>query len=173
MKLFLKIDKIYGRFLSILNAFTAIIVFGIMLLITADVCSRTFLNHPFQGVSEIVSSCIIVLCFFEIPYCLMKGTHVRSTIIYDKVSPRVRTWIDLFCCVIGFIAFLLIFKSGLGNLINAIKINDAELAGTVRISTVPGRFSIVFGSLAMMIEYVFLTIKHIIKLVNGEQAFTA
>ena len=139
-------------------------VFGIMLLITADVCSRTFLNHPFQGVSEVVSSCIIILCFFEIPYCLMKGSHVRSTIIYDKVNPRVKTYIDLVCCMIGLVVFSLILKASFGNLVNAVRIHDAELAGTVRISTVPGRFSIVFGSLAMMIEYVLLIIKYILKL---------
>lgn len=143
-------------------------VFGIMLLITADVCSRTFFNHPFQGVSEVVSSCIIILCFFEIPYCLMKGSHVRSTIIYDKVSPRVKTYIDLVCCIIGLVVFSLILKASFGNLMNAIRINDAELAGTVRISTVPGRFSIVFGSLAMMVEYVLLIIRYIIKLSEKE-----
>lgn len=168
MKLFRKIDDIYSKFLSYLNALTAVMVFGIMLLITADVCSRTFLNHPFQGVSEVVSSCIIILCFFEIPYCLMKGSHVRSTIIYDKVSPRVKTYIDLVCCIIGLVVFSLILKASFGNLMNAIRINDAELAGTVRISTVPGRFSIVFGSLAMMVEYVLLIIKYLIKLSEKE-----
>lgn len=168
MKTFLKIDKAYGTFLSVLNAFTALMVFVIMCLITTDVIARTFFNHPFQGVSEIVSSCIIILCFFEIPYCLMKGTHVRSTVLYDKVSPKAKAFIDLCCCIIGILVFVLIIAASWKNMIRAIQIRDSEIAGSVRISTIPGRVSIVFGSFAMVIEYVFLIVKNIVKLVNPD-----
>ena len=168
MKRFLQVERIYEQFLSLLDAFTALMVFCIMILITVDVVARTFFNHPFQGVSEIVSSCIIILCFFEIPYCLMKGSHVRSTIIYDKVSQRTKACIDLVCCLLGIIVFILIILSSYNNLLQAIEINDAELAGSVRISTIPGRFAIVFGSVVMVIEYVFLTVRNILKIISPE-----
>lgn len=168
MKLFLKIERLYNTFLNLLDGFTAIMVFGIMILITTDVLARSFFNHPFQGVSEIVSSCIIILCFFEIPYCLMKGSHVRSTIIYDKVGTRAKACIDLVCCILGVIAFILIIKSSWKNLLHAIEIRDVEIAGSVRISTIPGRFSIVFGSVAMVIEYFFLMVHYILRIVKPE-----
>lgn len=172
MKIFLKVERIYNTFLSLLDAFTALMVFAIMILITTDVLSRTLFNHPFQGVSEIVSSCIIILCFFEIPYCLMKGSHVRSTIIYDKVSARTRACIDLVCCVLGIIVFILIIVSSWKNLLHAIEINDAEIAGSVRISTIPGRFAIVFGAVAMVIEYGFLIVHNILKIKTPDQSET-
>ena len=169
LKLFSKIEHAYHVFLSLLDAFTALMVFGIMLLITTDVLSRTLFNHPFQGVSEIVSSCIIILCFFEIPYCLMKGSHVRSTIIYDKVGVRAKAWIDLVCCILGIVVFSFIIMSSWKNLLHAIEINDAEIAGSVRISTIPGRFAIVFGSAAMVVEYLFLIVHYVLKIKHPDQ----
>ena len=68
MSFFRKADKLLERFLSIMDGAAAIAVFGIMLLITADVLSRLLLNKPFAGTAEIVSSIIIIVCFLEIPY---------------------------------------------------------------------------------------------------------
>ena len=41
----------------------------------------------------------------------------------------------------------------LKNLLHTVEINDAEIAGSVRISTIPGHFAIVFGAVAVVIEY--------------------
>ena len=73
MSFFRKADKLLERFLSIMDGAAAIAVFGIMLLITADVLSRLLLNKPFAGTAEIVSSIIIIVCFLEIPYVAVKG----------------------------------------------------------------------------------------------------
>ena len=61
MSFFRKADKLLERFLSIMDGAAAIAVFGIMLLITADVLSRLLLNKPFAGTAEIVSSIIIIV----------------------------------------------------------------------------------------------------------------
>ncbi len=164
MTAFRKIDRAFTRLLIGVDAFTAFMVFILMLLITADVISRTCFNHPFQGVSEIVSNCIIILCFLEIPYVLMKGTHVRSTLFYDKVSERGKCIIDLIACTIGIVVFVLIIKSSWGNFVKAFSINDAEIAGSVRIPTSPGRFSVILGSVLMIVEFVFLAVKNVVKM---------
>lgn len=164
MKIFRAIDRAYSKLLTYVDAFTAFMVFGLMLLITADVVSRTAFNHPFQGVAEIVSNCIIILCFLEIPYVLFRGTHVRTTMIYEKIGPRCKAVIDLLACVLGIVVFVLIIKSSWANFINSILINDAEIAGSVRIPTTPGRFAIIAGSALMIIEFMFLSVKNVIKI---------
>lgn len=164
MLVFRKIDSAYSKLLTLIDAFTAFMVFVLMVLITADVVSRTLLNHPFQGVSEIVSNCIIILCFLEIPYVLMRGTHVRTTLIYDKVGHNGKCIIDIIAGIIGIVVFALIIQSSWGNFTKALAINDAEIAGSVRIPTVPGRFSVILGSALMVIEFIFQTIKNLIKL---------
>ncbi|WP_207664025.1 hypothetical protein [Clostridium sp. AF22-10] len=66
MSVLRKLDRCLERFLSIMDGIAAISVFGIMILITADVLSRLILNKPFAGTAEIVSSIIIIVCFLEI-----------------------------------------------------------------------------------------------------------
>ena len=164
MKLFCKIDRKYGQFLTIIDAFTAFMVFALMILITCDVISRTALDHPFQGVSEIVSNAIIVLCFLEIPYVSRKGSHVRSTMVYDKLGVRGKAIVDLVACLLGIAVYVFVIYSSWGNFVHAAAINDAEIAGTVRIPTTPGRFSIILGSSLMCLEFLFQCIKNLVRM---------
>lgn len=147
MSVLRKLDRCLERFLSIMDGIAAISVFGIMILITADVLSRLILNKPFAGTAEIVSSIIIIVCFLEIPYVAVKGAHVRTTMLYDKVGVKGKHVIDIVAALLVF-GVCIYYPASWGNLLNAISIHEAEIAGSVRITTVPGRFSIIFGSAA-------------------------
>lgn len=168
METFKKIDKAFSKFLTFFNGFSAVMVFVLMILITTDVIARTVFDHPFQGVAEIVSNCIIILCFLEIPYILMRGTHVRTTLIYDRVRPKAKDVIDLVAYLLCIVAFTFVLVSSWPGFIHAVKIGDAEIAGSVRITTVPGRLSVILGSLLMIIEAALLSIKQIIKIVKPD-----
>lgn len=165
MSVLRKLDRCLERFLSIMDGIAAISVFGIMLLITADVLS---LNKPFAGTAEIVSSIIIIVCFLEIPYVAVKGAHVRTTMLYDKVGVKGKHVIDIVAALIGVLVYAFIIRASWGNLLNAISIHEAEIAGSVRITTVPGRFSIIFGSVLMILEFINQIIKYTYELVTGK-----
>lgn len=164
MSAFIKVDRIYSRFLTFLNSIVAVMVFAIMVIITADVVARTVFNHPFQGVSEIVANSIVILCFLEISYAMMKGSLVRTTLFYDKVSFRTKCFIDFFAALLAIAVFALLIVGSWPNFIKAAAINDSEIAGSVRIPTTPGRFSVIFGSAAIVIECVFIAIKSLIRM---------
>ncbi len=168
MSVLRKLDRCLERFLSIMDGIAAISVFGIMLLITADVLSRLILNKPFAGTAEIVSSIIIIVCFLEIPYVAVKGAHVRTTMLYDKVGVKGKHVIDIVAALIGVLVYAFIIRASWGNLLNAISIHEAEIAGSVRITTVPGRFSIIFGSVLMILEFINQIIKYTYELVTGK-----
>ncbi|NLI20933.1 MAG: TRAP transporter small permease [Clostridiales bacterium] len=164
MTAFIKIDRLFSKFLEFLNSIAALIVAAIMLIITADVVARTVFSSPFQGVSEVVANSIIILCFLEISYALMKGSLVRTSLVYDKVPVRVKCVIDFLAAVLGIVVFVLLIKGSWPNFLSAWAINDSEVAGSVRIPTTPGRFSVIFGSAVMVIEFVFIAIKSLIRL---------
>lgn len=163
MSAFIKIDRLFSRFLSFLNSIAAFMVFAIMVVITTDVVARTVFNHPFQGVSEVVANSIIILCFFEISYALMKGSLVRTSLVYDKVSVRAKCVIDFIAAALGVVVFVLLIKGSWPNFLSALAINDSEVAGSVRIPTTPGRFSIIFGSAVMVLEFLFIAVKSLIR----------
>ena len=164
MSTFIKIDRIYTKFLTFLNSVVAVMVFAIMCIITADVIARTAFDSPFQGVSEIVANSIVILCFLEIAYALMKGSLVRTTLIYDRMPHRVKCVLDLAAAILGIAIFYLLLSGSWPSFLSAAAINDSEIAGSVRIPTTPGRFSIVFGSAAIVIEFVFIAVKSIIRI---------
>ncbi len=167
MELWRKIDRGLTRFLQAMAWIAAAAVFIIMLLITADVLSRLLLNKPFAGTAEIVSSIIIVVCFMEIPYVAVKGAHVRSTTFYDKMNSSGKTAIDILAAVLGIIVYACIIRASWPGLLNAIEINEAEIAGSLRITTIPGRFIIILGSLLMILEFVNEIVKYCYKLRTG------
>ena len=167
MSVLRKLDKLLERFLCLLDGIAAISVFAIMLLITADVLSRLILNKPFAGTAEIVSSIIIIVCFLEIPYVAVKGAHVRTTMLYDKVGRKGKLAIDIVAAALGVLVYAFIIRASWANLINAIEIGEAEIAGSVRITTIPGRFSIIFGSGLMILEFIDQIIKFGYELLTG------
>lgn len=148
-----RLDKYLERFLSVMNGIAAISVFLVMLLITADVLSRVCFNKPFAGTAEVVSSIIIIVCFLEIPYVALKGAHVRSTMLYDKAGEKGKLIFDIAAALLGILVYAFIIKASWGNYINAINIGEAEIAGSLRITTIPGRFTIIFGSALMILEF--------------------
>lgn len=168
MSILRKIDKLLEHFLAIMDGGAAIAVFAIMLIITADVLSRLLLNKPFAGTAEIVSSVIIIVCFLEIPYVAVRGAHVRTTMVYDKLGVNGKLVTDIIACILGVLVYCCIIKASWGNLLNAIAIGEAEIAGSVRITTIPGRFSVIFGSGLMALELFAQVLKNIYKLVTGK-----
>lgn len=76
--------------------------------------------------------------------------------------------IDIVAALIGVLVYAFIIRASWGNLLNAISIHEAEIAGSVRITTVPGRFSIIFGSALMILEFINQIIKYTYELVTGK-----
>ena len=139
-----------------------------MLLITADVCSRLFFSKPFAGTGEVVSMIIIIVCFLEIPYVSVRGGHVRSTMLYDKVGDKGKHIIDIIASLIGIAVYALIIVASWKGFLNAIAIKEAEVAGSVRVTTIPGRFIVIFGSALMVLEFISLICQHILALKEGK-----
>ena len=171
MAILRKIDKMLERFLSIMDGIASISIFVIMILITADVLSRLLLNKPFVGTAEIVSSIIIIVCFLEIPYVAVKGAHVRTTMLYDKVGTKGKLVIDIIAAFLGILVYSFIIKASWGNLLHAISIGEAEIAGSFHVTTVPGRFSIIFGSGLMILEFIDQIVKFGYRLVTGKSFY--
>jgi TRAP-type C4-dicarboxylate transport system permease small subunit len=163
-----KIGKSFEKFLRWMDGLASLSIAAIMILITADVFSRLLLNKPFVGTAEIVSSIIIIVCFFEIPYVSVRQGHVRTTVFYDKAGRKGKVIINIFACVLGIIVYGLIIKASFPGLLYAIEINEAEIAGSVRITTIPGRFSIIFGSTMMVLEFLNQIIKYSYDLIKGK-----
>ena len=111
MTILRRIDRMLERFLGIMDGIASVSIFVIMILITADVLSRLIFNKPFVGTAEIVSSIIIIVCFLEIPYVAVKGAHVRTTMLYDKVGAKGKLIIDILAAFLGILVYSFIIRA--------------------------------------------------------------
>ena len=168
MKIWRKIDRALEGFLAAMAIFASALVFVIMMIITVDVLSRLLFNHPFAGIAEIVSLMIIVFTFLVLPHVTAKNGHVRTTMFYDRANRNGKLIIDLLASVIGIVVYAFVIKASMKGFFNAININEAEIAGSVRIPTVPGRFCIIFGSVLMILEMINKTVKYGYSLITGK-----
>ena len=165
MTILRRIDRMLERFLGIMDGIASVSIFVIMILITADVLSRLIFNKPFVGTAEIVSSIIIIVCFLEIPYVAVKGAHVRTTMFYDKVGAKGKLIIDILAAFLGILVYSFIIRASWGNLLHA------EIAGSFRVTTVPGRFAIIFGSALMILEFIDQIVKYGYSLLTGRSFY--
>ena len=80
--------------------------------------------------------------------------------LYDRVGRKGKDIIDIVACLLGIVVYGLIIKASFPGFLNAIDINEAEIAGSFRITTIPGRFAIIFGSGLMILEFLNQVIQY-------------
>lgn len=161
---FRTLDRAKAKLFAAFNGIASAWIFVLMALIAIDVFGRVFLNAPFKGTPELISNSIIIITFLELPYVLMKGGHVRSTMIYDKLGSKGQDIIDILASVVGIIVFVLLIKSSMNDFVNALLIGEFEGEGALRVPTSPARFILLLGSVFMIVEYLSAAIKRMASL---------
>jgi TRAP-type C4-dicarboxylate transport system permease small subunit len=61
-----------------------------MVLVTGDIFFRKFFNAPIQGTLEITESLLTFLIYFGVAYTQLEGSHVRVTLLTDRLPLRSR-----------------------------------------------------------------------------------
>jgi TRAP-type mannitol/chloroaromatic compound transport system permease small subunit len=160
--LFLAIDKKKTKLLEIMNTVACFWIFVLMIIITIDVFGRVLFNSPFKGTPELVSNSILAITFLEIPYVLYRGNHVRSTMLIGRMKRTPKYIFELIALIIGVIMMVFLIQSSWPDFIKAIQIGEYEGEGALRVPTYPTRGIIIFGSLLMVVEYIFLIVKRVL-----------
>jgi len=74
---------------------------AVMVLVTfTDALMRYALNTSFVFVQEVEWHLFAVVFLLAAGYTQLKGGHVRVDIVYARLAPRVRAWIDLVFCLL-------------------------------------------------------------------------
>ena len=79
-----------------------------MLLTTADVCVRFFLNSAILGSIELVEFLMAVLVPFALCYCEKYREHIGVDLFMQFLSPKARLWADLVTSVMAVLLYILV-----------------------------------------------------------------
>ena len=89
-------SSLFGRLVDGLNAAGSVVIGLVMLLMCADVLLRNLINHPLDGVAELVATSIVVIVFLQLPATLRHGRMSRADLfIYATWPLLARAWDDI------------------------------------------------------------------------------
>ncbi|MDI5932758.1 TRAP transporter small permease subunit [Halomonas kalidii] len=74
----------FGRVVDGLNAVGSLLIFAMMVLVCADVASRSLLNQPIYGVTELMSLSIVAIVFLQMASTLRHRRMAKADIFIEK-----------------------------------------------------------------------------------------
>jgi TRAP-type C4-dicarboxylate transport system permease small subunit len=82
--------RVTRRITEVMVIISAIMLFVMMLISTADVIGRYFFLRPIEGAWEIVSMAFVISGALAIGYTQLTKGHVQINLISDRLSPKGR-----------------------------------------------------------------------------------
>jgi TRAP-type C4-dicarboxylate transport system permease small subunit len=133
-----------------------VVLLAVMIFI--DVCGRYLFNTPLLGTAEIIKNSVVSIAFLQLPLAIHRGGMLRTTLILDHVTPRVRRYLLGFANLLGFLFFLAIAYSAWQPFVDAWQISEYEGEGALRVPTYPVRLLLVLTCvLAALVYFGLLT----------------
>lgn len=164
-----KIQSVFNKILYCISVLGGIWIVFLMFLITADVLGREILGISIQGTAEIVANSIVGIAFSQFGYCLMVGKHVRTTVIYDKVSQNKKEILDLFAYILGAVIFAVLIVPAFNEVVKAVQTMATEGDGVVKIVVWPVKTIIFSGYVSLFIGYILLSIEKVLHLFKKDE----
>lgn len=144
-------------FSNVMAAIGTVWIFGMMLLVVADVLGRNFFDAPITGVAEFAARSVASIVFLQLAAAICSGRMTRSDFllqIIGKRSPAAVKALDVFNVLVGALLFAALAVISWPELTEAYK--SAEymgVQGVVTVVTWPFRALIVVGSAVAALAY--------------------
>lgn len=168
MKQFLTaLDRGVIKIITLMNVVATAWIFAMIMFVVLDVAGRVFFNSPLTGTPEIVKVSNPAITFLQIAYVLWMGSHIRTTILLDRISSRKAALIDILACLMGIAVFSLNFYAGWSLTVTAWSVGEYEGEGALRVPTTPVRIIIEVGSLFMVYLFGRMIVHQVNSLFKG------
>lgn len=117
---------------------------GMVLIISADVVSRTFFDKPIQMTCDLTELLLVIVIFLGLPYTTFLKEHVRVEFFVHMISSqRILTLIQIITGFLGIGLLALLVRATTEDAIYSFKIRELTLVAMFPIS--PFKFLIVVG----------------------------
>ncbi len=103
-----KLMRFYEGLAFVLGALVLVIMF----LFVIDVGGRYFFNSPLLGGVEISRVVLAWILYLSLVYCLVKGVHVRVTLLINRYPPRFHFMAEVFTLILSLGFFALATYAG-------------------------------------------------------------
>lgn len=156
-------DSWLGRLIDSLNAIGSVLIGVVMLMICADVARRNLLNQPIDGVTEMVSICIIMIVFLQLPATLRHGRMSRADLFIDPFllrHPVAGRWLRGFFSLLGVFACGVIAYASWPNMVGAWRSDEFfGVQGVFTFPVWPMNAVVILGAALATLQYLLLALQ--------------
>jgi hypothetical protein len=152
-----------GRFERVgaaMSALGTVWIFGLLILVNADVIGRDFLGKPVPGVPELLGLSIVGIVYLQLPNTLWAGRFTRAEFLSDVIDrrwPRAGAGVRAFYHALGAVLIGLLLAALWPELTRAWELGDYVGAmGSFTAPTWPVRAIMVVGAAVTVITYLLL-----------------
>lgn len=153
---FKKIDLINNKIIQFFKYIASLLLVFVGLLIFSDVVLRGIFNKPLIGVPEIIANLVVIIAFFQFAYAASIESMLRSDYTIEKVGPKLRKFLDLLSCFLGFFFFILLATSSYSSMIKSFISSEFEGHASFRFPTLPLKGTIFLFSCLTAFTYLLL-----------------
>jgi len=164
------IDTVVERITRFCNTVAAAWLLLLAFVVLFDVVGRDVFDRPFHGTKEVLSNSVVAILFLQIPFAILKGGMIRTTIVYDNAGDMGRRVIDGAAYVLGIVFFAGVGIGGWEDMIMGYTVKEYEGIGAFEFQTWPIRGVTVFWSFLAAFVYVLLLAKVVLGLEHDDRS---
>lgn len=120
--------KVFNTISRWMGYFSAVFIIVLMLLVTADVCARYFVNSPIKGASELARHMMALIVFPALAWTAIEWKHIKVDFVMDKFPRRAQAITNVFILLLSLGVYVIItwrsfiISSGVTSYITAVNI---------------------------------------------------
>lgn len=142
----------------LIHILSSVWVFILALVILIDVFGRVLFLAPLPGTKEILQNSVIMVTFLQIPLAIFSGSMLRTTLLTEALPPFAQRILRTLTYALGLGLFGAIAYAALPEAFEAMRLNEYEGEGSLRIYTWPIRFLMVATSAFAAFAYLSMLI---------------
>ena len=149
MNLIIKFSDLLSKILMVVAAVCA---FGLTFLILLYIIDR----GQFSGVAEIVRTSIVIIVFLQAGYAIRSRSMLRADFLVSRLSGTFQKMLLVFGYLLGAAVFLMVIWGGWEDAVRDFVDMNYEGEGALHVYTWPARWTVMFGSLIALLNYLVL-----------------
>lgn len=146
---------------TICGLLAEVLVFLLMLMVSAEIIGRHFFNSPIPGHVESATLSLVLILYFGLAYTQLERGHIRVEIFLSRVKGRKRELLEGITLILSLIPSLLMIWATAKKAL--VSVHGREfVSGVISFPVWPGRCAVTFGFILLSLTLVVQICKHLI-----------
>ncbi len=106
MRLMTKSTTVFDRSITFLAILAGILIIFIVLIVIAEVVTRTFLGYSLRGALQVAEICLLYITFLGAAWVLKRDGHVKMDLVLNLFKPKTQFLVNFITSFLGVLIWL-------------------------------------------------------------------